>query len=92
MSQHDLVHQSHDDESNTFALKRMKSVKLKTEIQLNKLQFRDTKVYEMDFKEEEAIEISMDAYNLFIAANLTRAVNPTELNYCLQKCIYVFFI
>jgi len=92
MSQHDLVHQTFEDEPDNFTLKRMKSVKLKTEIQLNKLQFRDTKVYEMDFKEEEEIEISMDAYNLFIAANLTRAVCPTELNYCLQKCIYVFFI
>ena len=70
----------------------MKSVKLKTEIQLNKLQFRDTKVFENDFKEGDHLEFGMDAYSLFIAANITRAVPPTELNYCLQKCVYVFLI
>ena len=50
------------------------------------------KVYEQDFKEDEELEIGMDVYNLFIAANLSRACSPVELNFCLQKCVYVFLI
>jgi hypothetical protein len=34
----------------------------------------------------------MDVYDLFIAANLTKNVSPQQLNYCLEKCIYVFLI
>lgn len=34
----------------------------------------------------------MDAYNLTIAANMTKTCSPLQLNYCIKQCIFVFFL
>lgn len=44
---------------------------------------KDVLVIESDYLDDEQLEIGMDVYNIFIAANMTKNCNPMELNYCL---------
>ena len=53
---------------------------------------KDVLVIEQDYLKDEQLEISMDVYNIFIAANITKNCNPVELGYCLQKVILVFMV
>ena len=53
---------------------------------------KDVLVIEQDYLKNEQLEISMDVYNIFIAANITKNCNPVELGYCLQKVILVFMV
>ena len=50
------------------------------------------KVIENDFTLYENIELPIDAYNLTIAANMTKSCSPLQLNYCIKQCIFVFFL
>jgi hypothetical protein len=45
---------------------------------------------EMDFLENEEVEISDDVYNLTIAANISRECHPLEFYFCLRQCFVVF--
>ena len=53
---------------------------------------KDVLVIEQDYLKGEQLEISMDVYNIFIAANITKNCNPVELGFCLQKVILVFMV
>jgi len=39
---------------------------------------------EEDYQEGTKVEVKIDGYNLTIAANLTKNVNPQMLNYCIK--------
>ena len=47
---------------------------------------------ETDFLIGEGVEISMDVYNMTIAASLSGDICPKHLTYCLKQCMYVFII
>ena len=47
---------------------------------------------EHDFKVGDTVELPRDAYNLTIAANMTKLCSPQQLNYCIKQCIFVFFL
>ena len=50
------------------------------------------RIIEDDYLFGEEIEIPNDVYNLTIAANMTQACSPVEVNFALKQCIIVFFI
>ena len=45
---------------------------------------------EVDYGEEDVINIPKDIYNLTIAANITRTCSPVQINYCLKMCVSTF--
>ena len=60
--------------------------------EIEKKNHKDSVIKEVDYTSEEVIDVEYDVYDLFIAANITKNVSPQQLNYCLEKCIYVFLI
>ena len=50
------------------------------------------RIIESDFLKGEEIEIPNDVYNLTIAANMTQACSPVEINYALKQCVLVFLM
>lgn len=53
---------------------------------------RKIKIKEVVYKSQEKATISDDVYNLTIAANMTKNVNPESLIYCIRQCVFVFII
>jgi predicted ThiF/HesA family dinucleotide-utilizing enzyme len=47
---------------------------------------------EVDFLDKENLCLRGDVYSLTIAANMTKNVTATQLNYSLKQCFLVFFI
>mmetsp|Transcript_3149 Transcript_3149/g.4804 ORF Transcript_3149/g.4804 Transcript_3149/m.4804 type:complete len:155 (-) Transcript_3149:317-781(-) len=52
----------------------------------------EIKEEEVDFPLEESVQLSMDVYNLTIAANMTRTCSPMQLVFCLKQCFLVFIL
>ena len=47
---------------------------------------------EMDYIMDEKVIISMDVYQLTIAANLTKTCSPMALMFCLKQCFLCFIV
>ena len=65
--------------------KTMKQIKM-TEKKIIDLssKVQEKVVVEVDFKEDEQLQFEDDVYSLTIAANMTKTISPTMLNYCLK--------
>ena len=50
------------------------------------------RIVESDYTYGEEIEVPNDVYNLTIAANMTQACSPQEVNYALKQCVLVFLM
>ena len=62
--------------------------KMKEQIKKNKNEGNEKgTVIEVDYKEDDIIDISYDVYNLTIAANITKPCSPYEMNYCIRLCV-----
>jgi len=46
--------------------------------------------FELDYLEDEEVDIAFDVYNMTIAANMTKTCSPVSLNLSLKFCIMVF--
>ena len=57
----------------------------------NMFKMKDTQV-EIDYLVGTPISIKNDAYNLTVAANLTKTCSPIEINYAVGKCYFVFIL
>ena len=53
---------------------------------------KDVLVIEQDYLNDETLEVAMDVYNIFIAANMTKACDPMQLTITLQKVIFVWLV
>lgn len=47
---------------------------------------------EFDYINDEEVKLSMDVYQLTIAANLTKTCSPVALMFCLRQCFLCFII
>jgi len=61
------------------------------ELEANKLHIKEEKkrkklsrVKEVDYREDDAVDFELDVYNMTIAAIFTRNCTPMALNYCVK--------
>ena len=49
-------------------------------------------IIEDDYINREELKITSDVYNLTIGVNMTKAIPPTQILFCVKQCFMVFII